>query len=167
MKRRWRDSVYRQKVLASRAQHFGSFEARFWQHVQKTRACWLWTGALATTGYGVFTMNGKQFLVHRVSYLLHNGAIPPSAHICHICDHPHCVNPTHLFAGTSAENIQDAAAKGRMEHGEDRYNHKLTEQAVRIIRASPSSSRIEAAKWDVSKTVILNIRKGAAWRHVK
>lgn len=37
--------------------------------------------------------------------------------MCHVCDVPRCVNPTHLFVGTRKENMQDARRKGRLSTG--------------------------------------------------
>ena len=92
-----------------------SIEERFFEKVNKTDSCWLWTGALSSSGYGSFGVAGKATAAHRYSYQIHNGEIPEGLIICHTCDTPSCVNPDHLWLGTYSDNMKDMVAKDR--HG--------------------------------------------------
>lgn len=78
--------------------------------------CWLWL-AYTINGYGRFRLRGKQCYAHRVAWVIANGEIPDEKLVCHKCDTPPCVNPTHLFVGTHVNNTQDALDKGRMAVG--------------------------------------------------
>jgi hypothetical protein len=55
--------------------------------------------------------------VHRYSYELHKGPISEGLHVLHECDNKLCINPDHLRAGTHAENIRDAVARGLILSG--------------------------------------------------
>lgn len=78
----------------------------FWQKVQKTDTCWLWTGAHLPLGYGTFRRKGKTMFSHRFAYEQLVGPIPPRFDLDHLCRVPACVNPAHLEAVTHAENCR-------------------------------------------------------------
>lgn len=159
--------------LAEIAEHLKKHtpEERFWHFVVKGPECWGWKG-LTRDGYGVLTTGpNQQGKAHRFSYELHNGPILNGLHVLHRCDNPPCCNPEHLFLGTQADNAHDMYAKGRgaKNTGHPGTSHamaKLTEDAVRTIRASTGAARIMAARFNVSESTIYMIRGGHIWKHL-
>lgn len=97
----------------------------FWLKVDKSLGlgpngdCWEWQGG-TIQGYGSigWTIDGQTqtFLAHRVSYFIVTGKQPGEA-VCHRCDNPKCVRPSHLFSGSLQDNIADRHAKGRTAIG--------------------------------------------------
>lgn len=106
---------------------------RFWEKVDKSGECWLWTAALFSTGYGAFRLGDRQMKAHRVAWLLTQGYEPDGV-LCHECDNPKCVRPGHLFVGTQADNVKDRDAKGRGATKERSPHCKLGEKQREAIR---------------------------------
>lgn len=79
--------------------------------------CWNWRGRRTSGGYASHLQKHrgkfKNFMAHRVSYMLHFGKIPEKMLIMHLCDNRICTNPFHLKAGTQGDNMRDMAKKQR------------------------------------------------------
>lgn len=152
----------------------GTPEERFWRKTEKAAPdeCWMWTGG-GHKFYGSFLIGGRgapRKLAHRFSYELHKGPIPDGMLVMHICDNPRCVNPAHLKLGTPKQNMEDMFAKGRQRpvahRGEKNGFAVLTEDVVRVIRASQLPTTVLAKALGVSEGAVRDVRKGRTWTHV-
>lgn len=161
-------------ILNSRSE----WETKFWSRVHKTDTCWLWTnGTKGGSWYGQFMFKGKMYRTHRLSWMMHFGAIPKGLLVCHKCDIPGCINPDHLFLGTHADNSRDASAKkrtygphhGNFAKGSRHHKAKLNEDIVRHIRRlhkqGMRGSEI-ADSHGINRSVICEVLSGKAWAHV-
>ena len=78
---------------------------RFWEQIQKTETCWLWTGSLTRGGYGQIRADGRLQYVHRISCALVGHPIPEDLTADHLCRVRNCVNPDHIEAVSFRENV--------------------------------------------------------------
>ncbi|HYE38198.1 HNH endonuclease signature motif containing protein [Methylocaldum sp.] len=133
--------------------------------------CWLFSGQLTRTGYGLICTESKKRQAHRVAFELARGAIPAGLCVCHHCDVRACVNPDHLWLGTHAQNMRDQHDKGRgsttVALGEGHPRAKLTEPLVRLIRASEDSAASLARTLGVTSSAVRSVRGRRTWGHVQ
>ena len=112
-------------------------ERRFWNNVSFGENCWIWRLYKCKQGYGRFKVSAnRRVLAHRYAWEIVFGTIPEKLQICHKCDNPSCVRPTHLFMGTQKQNMKDMYDKGRnpSRKGENNPRAKLNEIFVATIR---------------------------------
>lgn len=77
---------------------------RFWENVDKSGECWVWTAALDQDGYGTCRRGGTK-RAHRVAYEELVGPIPDGLVVDHLCRNRACVNPLHLEPVTNRVNL--------------------------------------------------------------
>lgn len=164
---------------------------RFWNQVTKNGPrygrlgnCWVKPGS----GEWYISAWGKFRRANRVSWELHYGKIPERMEVCHKCDNPACIRPTHLFLGTHKENMEDMSRKGRgsggvsgvnnasVKHPELRQadrngNRKLFSADVLVIRVRYRSGtetyKSLAVEYGVSVVTVNRVVNGRAWKSIK
>lgn len=151
---------------------------RFWPYVvRKADDCWTWVGSRNADGYGRLVVRGRYWMAHRLSWVIEHGPIPAGLQVCHRCDNRVCVNPSHLFLGTAADNIADCHTKKRSGYqlgkvnpprlaGEHHPRRKLTLDQVNDIRrrhASGEDALALSRQFGVSRNQIYLIAKGKSW----
>lgn len=145
-----------------------NIKERFFQHVNKTSTCWLWTGQLSKDGYGIINIKKLKSgrLAHRISWKLHNNDLEKDICVLHKCDIRKCVNPDHLFLGSRFDNTIDMISKnrGNQVKGEDVGGAKLTSEQVLEIRKSNEKHKILAEKYGVTHYTISSIKTNRSWK---
>ncbi|MDQ1018953.1 HNH endonuclease [Streptomyces afghaniensis] len=94
---------------------------------------------------------------------------------CHSCDNPPCVEPSHLWEGTAADNSRDRDAKGRGARGVRNGRARLDPAKVRDIRARyvPGNNQHEsniaalAAEFGIKPQAIRDVVHRRTWAHVE
>lgn len=117
-------------------------------------------------------------LAHRVSWILTNGVIPDGICVLHSCDNPPCVNPSHLWLGTKADNNRDKEEKGRGKpppywlvknhrSGEDHPFAKLTlfqvEEIKWLYASGGHTMRSLGRRYGVNSSHVSRIISGEKW----
>ena len=125
--------------------------------------CWNWK--LSTRkGYGRIKRKGKTLVATRVAYYLCYGLDPGDKYVCHICDNPSCVNPSHFFLGSNQENQLDASRKGRSKgnYSGAKLSPKQVKEAFTLHQKCVPQNEI-ARRTNVSRAAINALVKGITW----
>lgn len=145
------------------------FEKRF----DRTEGCWEWKGNVNSAGYGRIAFQNKRQLAHRVAFFL---AFPDKGRqlkdqcVLHKCDNRRCVNPSHLFLGSRAQNNLDKMDKQRHPKGETSHLSKLTEAQVLEIRRMFVESKMSYSelgrRFNTSRKNVKYIVDRVTWVHI-
>ena len=110
----------------------------FWSKVQirNRNACWLWQASTNGKGYGQFRVSSKRkpMKANVVSFFLSGRKLKTGQSVLHTCHNRLCVNPAHLYAGTSKQNTHDMYQSGRAAWGERHGGCVLSSRDVKEAR---------------------------------
>jgi hypothetical protein len=114
-----------------------TLQDRLLTKIDRSGACWTWTGRKSTSGYGQIRIAGKTCYAHRVSYELFVGPIPEGLVIDHLCRNRACINPDHLEVVTAAVNTLRGHSPSQMTRrtGICQRGHVLAVDGVIVQRS--------------------------------
>lgn len=117
--------------------------------------------------------------------MIHHGDIPKELIVCHKCDNKLCVNPSHLFLGTTQDNVAGRVSKGRTASGEangisknphlvrgaSNGNAKLSEEEARRIKEwihtnQHATIKGIADRFEIKYSHAHAFKRGILWRHI-
>ena len=145
-------------VVTRAARVLPTLEERFWAKVDRSagpNACWPWIGVRIPSGYGQLWRDGRHRPATHIALGLAGRMVPAGMLVCHTCDNPPCVNPSHLFVGTNGDNAKDAQSKDRLG--------RLTNDQVRAIRREAAAGvprYVSAERHGVAPSTVSNILAG-------
>jgi hypothetical protein len=136
-------------------------QTNFLQKLVHEDNCLVWSGYKNKKGYGVFSLQGKTYLAHRVAYYIYNNSINNSLLVLHrpdICNNPSCCKKEHLYQGNCKQNSLDMVSIGKQ------HIQKLNLKQAKEIRdkyikgATQEELAIEYCvhKGNISKIVLNN-----------
>lgn len=136
-------------------------------------ACWPWTGAVASGGYGHTNLRNAHVYAHRAAYeSVHGVGSADGLVVRHRCDNPPCCNPGHLELGTHADNARDMRERGRAVdvRGVDVNTAKLSEDQVLWARSrfrdGLTVAQILRHLPIKNHTTLAKAIRGETWRHL-
>lgn len=138
----------------------------FWDRVEKTSTCWLWTGHIHTFGYGTFYISRRfnRQRAHRVSWFIAHGGFVSGLVLDHICRVRHCVNPDHLREVTDRENVLAgvgvSATQARRTHCDK--GHQFTPENTYLRKGGARKCMTCAREWDRRRRERMAARKASA-----
>lgn len=137
----------------------------------KGPGCWQFQGCkVGPNGYGQIMRDPKSRKLapaHVVAWELANGRrVPEGLRVCHSCDNPRCVNPTHLFVATQRGNVHDCIHKGRRNAFGHQKLHVPDVLEIRRRGASGERHAMIAKAFGVARNTVTSILSGASWKHL-
>lgn len=109
--------------------------ARVLERCKRVGDCLVWQG-VASNGYGLICVDGRQHNIHRVVYEHFHGPIPEGFQVDHVkargCRFTLCCEPSHLEAVTPRENILRSSnwAATNLDKTHCKHGHELTPENI-------------------------------------
>lgn len=139
----------------------------FWgmARINNKSGCWEWIGSLHHSGTACFKHRGKFHIASRHAAFEVLGC-EPILHVLHTCDNRACINPSHLWLGTDADNSNDKVMKGRqfLMDPQNAHNAKLTWKDVERIRKENMTSRQVMDAYGITQSAAHKVRHGYTWK---
>lgn len=146
---------------------------RFWSFVdiRDGDECWPWLGPkMIRSPYGsVCIMIGNhetKARAHRFMWMVENLDKPVPDVVRHTCDNPSCVNPSHLVAGTQADNVRDSIERGRYSRGSAHPTSRLKEDQVIAIRNDARPHKEIAKDYNIAPHYVSALKRRIWWKHL-
>lgn len=125
---------------------------RFFERVNVTEQCWLWTGAAVPHpggGYEKFQYEGKPIYAYRWLYSQLVAPIPEGLTIDHLCRTPECVKPEHLEPVPLRVNILrglkgQGAINARKTHC--KHGHEFTPENTLLYKSAANGNLVRHCK---------------------
>ena len=138
--------------------------------------CWNWDGYMANKSPYV-NHNGVMQSVRKLLFTLTGKPSMPNAkYYASTCGNPICVNPDHstsrsqkLHSKFMGENVNQNSITRRLKlqiKSRSRATTKLTRELADQIFIDPRPSRAIAKDFDVSRSMVTNIKSGKSWKNL-
>lgn len=111
------------------------WQSRIWEKTspEPNTGCWLWTGAVGSSGYGRVQWKDAGITSAPQAALVASGRPRPAgAFALHACDNKICINPAHLRWGSCSDNARDTYARERRLP--PRKEARVCHAAVEVLR---------------------------------
>ena len=125
--------------------------------------CHEWRGKLNPSGYGYFTIHGKQALVHIVALECHvQRHRNPQKLTLHRCGNKLCCNPEHLTFGDARQNALDAIRHG---HKGAKIDQAVAQQVLDMLAAGKPKKAV-VQELNLTEGIVRHIATGRTWQHI-
>jgi hypothetical protein len=88
--------------------------------------------------------------------------------LCHRCNNPGCVNPSHLYVGTASDNSKDCKTAGNLgkAKGGSVNTAKMDEEQVLYARHHGMSPTEVSKVFGVTRATASKALRGNTWKHL-
>jgi hypothetical protein len=124
--------------------------------------CRVWAGTIKSNGYGVFRLDGVEYLAHRAAYIVYHGPIPEGYVIHHWCENRLCITPNHIVSLTGEQHVKLTARTGAYR-GEKNRNSRHSNEKIKHIKELAKagiSARVLAEEFDIPRSTLSQILSG-------